>query len=207
MKKSIYGVLTFAALLFTACSEENTKETANGEEKIVAEYVINTEESKLEWSGSWAGGDNDGNTHYGVIDIKEGTIAQDGDEFQGHLKVDMKTIDAQDLDEESGRSRLLNRLESEVFFNTEAFANTDVKINEIADGQASITLVIAGVEMSTTVPVNVKVKDDVLTINGDFTIDVKEIEMAGMQLNAEKPEQGTVSSEISFKLHSVYNKK
>lgn len=208
MKKSIYGILALAAFMFTACGgEDNAETTANNEEVVVAEYNLDTEKSKLEWEGSWTGGDNDGNKHFGVINIKRGSISQDGDQYKGDFEVNMTTIDAQDLDEESGRSRLLNRLESDAYFNIEEFTTTEVKVNEIVDGKASITLVIAGVEMKTTVPVNVKSKDDVLTIDGAFTIDIAEIEMPGMQLNPEKPEQGTVSSEISFKLHAVLNKK
>ena len=207
MRKSIYGVLAFAALMFTACGGEEKTEETNKEEVIVAEYSLDTKESKLEWEGSWIGGDNDGNKHFGVIDMKSGSISRNGDEYKGHITVDMTTIDAQDLDEASGRPRLLSRLESEVFFNIEEFENTEVKVKEIVDGKASIVLTIAGVEMETTVPVKVKTAADVMTIDGDFTIDVAEIEMAGNQLNPEKPEQGTVSSEISFKLHAVLNKK
>ncbi|HLV42044.1 MAG TPA: YceI family protein [Brumimicrobium sp.] len=211
MKKTIYGLFAFAALMLTACGGEDSTSATNNEEvkedAIVAEYTLDEENSKLEWKGSWTGGDNDGNEHFGVIDIKSGTVSQNGDQFHGNFVVDMTTIDAQDLDEASGRSRLLNRLESDVFFNIEEFSTTDVKVNEIVDGQASLTITLAGVEMNKTVPVNVDVKNDVMTLNGDFTIDVAEVEMPGNQLNPEKPEQGTISSEISFKLHAVLNKK
>lgn len=211
MKKTIYGVLAFAALTLTACggaenAEENTKEEEQKQEKVVADYVLNTEESTLEWTGSWEGGENDGNSHFGEVDMTAGEIHQDGEDFNGHFTVDITSIDVQDLEEEDGRPRLMNRLRSEYFFNIEEYPNTDVKVKEITDGNAKITLVIAGVKIDKSVPVDVKVEDEKLQINGEFNIDIEEVEMDGMQLDPEKPENGTVSSEIGFKLNAVLNK-
>src|SRR5690554_7178896 len=84
MKKSIYGVLAFAALLFTACGEtEEAKEVKeeNKTEEVVAEtYTLNAEASSLMWEGSWTGGESDGKTHNGVVSITEGSVTKTGDD-------------------------------------------------------------------------------------------------------------------------------
>src|SRR5690554_765855 len=118
MKKVIYGVLAFAALTFTACGgNETTEGSANTEEakaeEVVAEtYTLNSEASTLNWKGSWVGGENDGNTHNGVVNISSGTVTKTGDNYEGSFTVDMTTIDVQDIDEASGKPKLEGHLAS-----------------------------------------------------------------------------------------------
>lgn len=214
MKKLMYGVLAFAAMTFTACGgAENTevaetKQEETKEEKVVkAEYTLDQENSTLEWKGSWVGGKNDGNSHYGPIDITSGTMHQDGEQYNGHFTVDMTSFESEDLDVESGKDRLENRLSSDKFFNVEEYAVVDVKIEEIIENEAKVVIVLTGVEMKRTLPIEVSVNDDVMTLEGEFTLDVAEAGIAGMQVNPEKPEEGAVSTEIEFKLHAELKKK
>src|SRR5690554_1084275 len=102
MKKSFYGVLAFAALIFTACGENETvvETTEEAKEEIVAEtYTLNASESTLNWEGSWIGGQSDGKTHDGIVNISAGTVTKTGDDIEGSFTVDMTSIDVQDIDE------------------------------------------------------------------------------------------------------------
>lgn len=209
MKKVFYGVLAFAALTLTACGgAESTEDTATETQEVVAaEYALNQENSKLEWAGTWIGGQNDGNTHNGVIKIADGVMKQDGDKFNGHFTVDMSSIDVQDIDEASGKPKLEGHLASEDFFNISQYAVTDVKVMEYIDGNAKIMMVVGGVEMERTVPVTISTDDSKMTIKGDFTVDFTDANMPGMQVKADKPEEGAVSPIIEFKLHAELMKK
>ena len=212
MKKVIYGVLAFAALTFTACGgNETTEGSANTEEakaeEVVAEtYTLNSEASTLNWKGSWVGGENDGNTHNGVVNISSGTVTKTGDNYEGSFTVDMTTIDVQDIDEASGKPKLEGHLASEDFFNVETYSNVDVKLTQIVDGNATIEIAFLGLTLNENVPVTVSASDDKLTIAGDFSVDFAEAGLPGMQANPEKPEQGNVSSVIEFNLNAELTK-
>ncbi|RYM35757.1 YceI family protein [Brumimicrobium glaciale] len=211
MKKVIYGVLAFAALTFTSCggaeSTDGAIDADKKEEVVVAEYQLDQENSKIEWAGSWIGGQNDGNSHNGVVKITDGTMLQDGEKFNGHFTVDMKTIDVQDLDEASGKPKLQGHLANEDFFNIDKYAVTDVKVMEYIEGNAKLMLIVGGVEMIRTVPIKIETNDKGMTMKGDFSIDFGDAEMKGMTVNPEKPEEGAVSTEIEFKLHAELMKK
>ncbi len=210
MKKVIYGVLAFAALTFTACGgADSTEEVAEDitEEVVVATYTIDPDNSKLEWFGSWTGGQNDGNKHNGIIKIADGTMFQDGDKFHGHFAIDMASIEVLDIDEASGKPKLEGHLASEDFFNVAQYAATDVKFIEYNEGNAKIAILVAGSILERTVPVTLEVKGDVLKLEGNFSVDFTEVGMVGMTVKPEKPEEGAVSTEIDFKLHIELKKK
>lgn len=210
MKKSIYGVLAFAALLFTACGEtEEAKEVKeeNKTEEVVAEtYTLNAEASSLMWEGSWTGGESDGKTHNGVVSITEGSVTKTGDDYEGTFTVDMTTIDVQDLDAESGKDKLQGHLASEDFFNVEAHGKVGVKLTQIVDGEATVAIEFLGNTMNETFPVEVSTNDNTMNISGKFAVDFAEAGLAGMQVNPEKPEAGNVSTMINFELKAELTK-
>ncbi|PKR80190.1 hypothetical protein CW751_11040 [Brumimicrobium salinarum] len=213
MKKLIYGVFAFAAMGLTACGandqEEVTNETKTEDtkEEVVAEtYNLNSEESVLNWEGSWTGGKNDGKTHYGIVSISEGSVTKEGDNYKGSFTVDMNTIEVQDIDEASGKPKLEKHLNSEDFFNTSEYGTVNVTLNEIVDNKASITIDYHGVEMNETFPVEVNTSGDNMSISGEFGVDFEKANMSGMQVNPEKPEDGKVSSMINFELEAELSK-
>jgi len=212
MKKVIYGVMAFAALTFTACGgAENTEETKveeeKAEEKVMAEYLVDSSESTLEWKGSWVGGENDGKSHNGVVKITDGKMVQEGDQFHGKFAIDMSSIDVQDLDETSGKPKLQGHLANEDFFNVSKYTYTEVQVMEVIEGNAKIMLNVAGTQMERTVPVSIDTNDDSMTIEGDFEIDFTDANMPGMQVDPEKPEEGAVSTIIEFELDAKLMKK
>ncbi|WP_107040127.1 YceI family protein [Brumimicrobium mesophilum] len=212
MKKVIYGVLAFAAFSLTSCGgTENTEATENKEEVkeevVVAEYQLDTENSKLEWTGSWVGGENDGKSHNGVVHIAQGTIMQDGEDFKGNFVIDMSSIDVQDIDAESGKPKLEGHLSNEDFFNVSKHSKVDVKVMEVIEDQVKLMINVAGVQMERTVPMTVKTDDNKLTMKGEFAVDFTEADMPGMKVKEDKPEEGAVSTEIEFDLHVEMMKK
>lgn len=210
MKKVIYGVFAFAALTFTSCGTENTEEVEVKEEKeevVVAEYQLDPKNSEIEWAGSWVGGESDGKTHDGVVRFMNGSMSQNGDQFNGNFVVDLSTIDVQDLDETSGKPKLQGHLASDDFFNIEKYSVVDVKVMEVIEDQVKLMLVVAGTELERTVPMTIKTDDNKMTMKGDFSIDFTEVEMKGMTPNPEKPEAGAVSTEIEFDVHIELMKK
>ena len=174
---------------------------------VKAEYQLDGSESNLEWKGSWIGGQNDGNSHNGVIKISEGTMFQDGNQYHGHFTIDMSTISVQDIDEASGKPKLEGHLSNEDFFNVSQYAVTDVKIIEVIEGNAKLMINVGGVEMERTVPITVQTDDESMTLEGDFSIDFTEADFTGMKVKEEKPEEGAVSTEIEFELDVKMMKK
>jgi polyisoprenoid-binding protein YceI len=214
MKKTIYGVLAFAALTFTACSGTETKEenanteTETEKEEIMVEnYELNSENSTLNWEGSWIGGENDGKTHDGIVNITAGTITKEEEAYNGAFTVDMSSINVQDIDEASGRPKLQKHLASPDFFNIDEYTKVEVKLNEVVDNKASVTIEFLGTMMNETFPVTINTIDGVMRISGDFSVDFKAADMDGMKVNPEKPEQGRVSSIINFALNAELAKK
>lgn len=210
MKKVIYGVFAFAALSLTSCGgTENTEEVEVEvvEEVVVAEYQLDAENSKIDWAGSWVGGESDGKTHNGIVKVTNGTMSQNGEQFNGSFVVDMSTIDVQDLDETSGKPKLQGHLASDDFFNIETYSSVDVKVMEVIEDQVKLMIVVAGTELERTVPMTIKTNDDKMTMKGEFTVDFTEVGMKGMTANPEKPEDGAVSTEIEFDVHIELKKK
>src|SRR5690554_186331 len=209
MKKSFYGVLAFAALIFTACGENETvvETTEEAKEEIVAEtYTLNASESTLNWEGSWIGGQSDGKTHDGIVNISAGTVTKTGDDIEGSFTVDMTSIDVQDIDEASGKPKLQGHLASEDFFNVEKYSNVNVNLTQIVDGKATVVIDFLGLTMNETFPVEVNTTDNKMTFSGEFSVDFAKAELPGMQANPEKPEDGNVSTIIDFKLKAVLTK-
>ncbi|RFC53555.1 YceI family protein [Brumimicrobium aurantiacum] len=215
MKKVIYGIFAFAALSLTSCggTEEAETETNNTEvnaeeteEVVKAEYQLKKDDSKIAWTGTWVGGENDGKSHHGTISFNTGEVKQNGDDIKGGFTVDMTSISVEDLDETSGKGKLEGHLSNEDFFNTSEYGEAKVELLNIVEDQAEIVLHVAGVEINRTIPLNIDTDEDVMTIKGDFTIDFTKAEMKGMQPNPEKPEEGSVSNEIHFDLEAVLGK-
>lgn len=229
MKKTIYAAFVFAALGLTACnsgeeaSTNDETQAENKEEKVeVVKYTLNSQESELEWRGSWVAPGEDGEvqemkSHEGTVQISEGMATVEGDDISGSFTVDMTTISNEDLAGEEGKkkgleSHLMGTFEDKEeknkdFFQTQKYATVDVTLKSIKDGNANLVLNIMGMEMEKSVPVTTKTKGDKMMINGDFTIDFTPLELQGMQPNPEKPEQGNVNPKVDFTLNVVMNKK
>lgn len=213
MKKAVYASFMVAAFGLASCggSEETVEEVV--EEVTSTEYVLNTDESKLEWKGSWVvptedGGQMEVESHNGTIAISSGEVTVSGEETTGSFTVDMSSIDDQDLAEDSTqKANLEGHLMAPDFFNVAEYANVKVALNGVKDGMAMITVDIMGNKMEQSVPVAIEVEGDKLMMHGEFPMDFTALNWRMATPNPEKPEEGNVSPVANFHLHAVLDKK
>lgn len=101
---------------------EIESETKKNNQNLNGKYQINTEESKIEWSGR-----NFGSKHHGDINIKNGIININENKIEGKSIIDMKTIKNFDLKEKTYNQMLINHLKSSDFFDVENYDETIIE--------------------------------------------------------------------------------
>lgn len=212
MKKVAYAAFMVAALGLTSCGgSEETEEVV--EEVTASEFVLNTEETKLEWKGSWVvptedGGQMEAKSHNGTVSVTDGSVTVNGEETTGLFTIDMSTIDSEDLAEDSTqKANLEGHLMAPDFFNVSEFAKVNVTLNGVKDGMAMITVDILGNKMDQTVPVTTEMEGDKMMMHGEFSMDFTALNWRMTTPNPEKPEEGNVSPVVDFHLHAVLDKK
>jgi polyisoprenoid-binding protein YceI len=211
MKKVIYATLMFATIGLTSCG--GAEEVEEVVEITTTEYTINTEETKLEWKGSWIvpteeGGQMEVSSHNGSISVTEGMVAVNGEEVTGSFTIDMSTIDNEDLaDNADKKGELEGHLMTPDFFNVSEYAKVNVMLNGVKDGMAMITVDIMGNKMDQTVPVSTEMNGDKMMMHGEFSMDFTALNWRMATPDPEKPEGGNVSPVVDFQLHAVLDKK
>jgi polyisoprenoid-binding protein YceI len=203
-----------AAFGLTSCggAEETTEEVVV-EEVTTSEYTLNTEETKLEWKGSWVvptedGGEMEAKAHNGAVSVTEGMVTVNGEEVTGSFTIDMSTITNEDLAEDSvQQGNLVGHLMAPDFFNVADFANVTVALNGVKDGMAMITVDVMGNKMDQTIPVTTEMEGDKMMMHGEFPMDFTALNWRMATPNPEKPEEGNVSPVVNFHLHAVLDKK
>jgi polyisoprenoid-binding protein YceI len=211
MKKAVYAAFMVAALGLTSCGGAEEVEVV--EEVTASEYTINTEETKLEWKGSWVvpteeGGQMEVSSHNGSISVTEGMVAVNGEEVTGSFTIDMSTIDNEDLaDNADKKGDLEGHLMTPDFFNVSEYAKVNVMLNGVKDGMAMITVDIMGNKMDQTVPVSTEMNGDKMMMHGEFSMDFTALNWRMATPDPEKPEGGNVSPVVDFHLHAVLDKK
>lgn len=176
MKKLFY-VFGISGLLFTSCvsnpegEKAETTEAAAVAEKTGTELNVNTETSKVIWTGRKVSA-----THHGDIQLKSGSIHITGDQITGGLfTIEMKTINDQDLTGEY-KTKLEGHLKSEDFFNVEKFPEAKLEITEVTGNgvgthKASANLTIKDVTKNVTFDVNVtEITETAFKGTADFNI-------------------------------------
>lgn len=133
-------------------------------------YKVDTEESTLGWVGKKVTG-----KHYGVVNIKSGSIDYSENKLSGNFTIDMTSIEAQDLQGEY-KTKLENHLKSDDFFSVEKNPTSSLKVNKaesLGNGKYNITgdLTIKGVTNPITFPATVTVIDGVLRADANITFD------------------------------------
>lgn len=211
MKKVAYAAFMIAAIGLTSCG--GSEETVEEEVVTTVEYTLNTEETKLEWTGSWVvptedGGQMEAKTHNGSVSVTEGMITVTGEETTGSFAVDMSSINNADLAEDSiDKAKLEGHLMSPDFFNVGSFSKVNVSLNGVKDGMAMITVEMLGNKIDQTVPVTTNMEGDQMMMHGEFPIDFTALNWRMATPNPEKPEEGNVSPVVNFHLHAVLDKK
>jgi len=215
MKKAVYAAFMVAAFGLTSCggAEEVVEEEVVVEEVVTSEYMLNTEETKLGWKGSWAVPGEDGTPmdvefHNGGISVTEGMVSVTGEEVTGAFTIDMSTITNEDLAEDSVKQgELVGHLMAPDFFNVTDFAKVGVALNGVKDGMAMITVDIMGNKMDQTVPVTTAMEGDKMMMHGEFPLDFTALNWRMATPDPAKPEGGNVNPVVNFQLHAVLDKK
>ena len=141
-------------------------------------YTIDKSKSKLNWTGYYLFSFGE---HAGSVDIQEGTLkVSNGNLVGGKIKIDMKTIDAQDEGFE-GKDDLSNHLMNADFFEVDKYpvATLDIiNVTQLKDAppngpnvEVKGTLTLKGVSQEITFPTTLVIQDKQLTARARFKID------------------------------------
>ncbi|GAB4381555.1 MAG: hypothetical protein Kow0075_13290 [Salibacteraceae bacterium] len=172
-RTSLLTIALASAVLFSCNQADNTKKEAESAQSGNAaaekvEWVIDTENSVVNWKGGTSGAMV--YSHYGTIDIKEGRLTSEGDKITaGMVVIDMTTINPTDdgYSEEHPKEDLIAHLSSPDFFDV---ANHPVSTFEITGTEGNVVkgnLTIRGI----THPEEVELSD--MKIGEDGTLHAK----------------------------------
>lgn len=123
-------------------------------------YQININESQLRWTGRTAL-----KSHYGTIDIVDGTIDIKNEALQGIVTLNMNTITSEVGD------GLDSHLKNEDFFDVINHPESVIAINRYENGILDIDLTIKQITNTIQIPALVSQEGEILTINGKAEID------------------------------------
>ena len=135
-----------------------------------SELKVDTQKSKVYWTGKKVTGE-----HTGYVNIEEGTVVvKDGAPQTAHIKMDMNSIEATDLEGE-WKDKLVGHLKSDDFFSVEKYPVATFKVKSFKKSGTQHTVVgdlsIKGITHEISFPADVKVEDGLLTANGTAKID------------------------------------
>ena len=135
-------------------------------------YRVDTEASKIRWTGSKVIGD-----HYGTLQLKEGTLQVEDNQLQGgNFTIDMRTLANEDLEGER-REKLENWLRSEEMFYVERYPIVRFQITSVQPleenqrYQLEGQLTIKGISHSITFPARVTQQENRITAEAELTFD------------------------------------
>ncbi|HUH74447.1 MAG TPA: YceI family protein [Chitinophagales bacterium] len=201
MKKLFY-VFGISGLLFTACvsnpdgERAETTDATEVAERNGSELKVNTDESKIVWTGKKVTA-----THHGEIQLKSGSIHIEGDKIDGGIFIiDMNSIDVQDMTGEY-KGKLEGHLKSDDFFNVEKFPEakleiTQVEGNGLGNHKASANLTIKDMTKNVTFDVNVtEISETTFKGTADFNI-----KRADWGITYPGKPDDLISEEINFKV-------
>ncbi len=87
---------------------------------------VNTELSELKWTGKKVTGE-----HWGYIQLKDASLSVKNNKIEsGVFKIDMESMDNQDLENEKTNAQLIGHLKSDDFFSVDKYPVATLKIKE-----------------------------------------------------------------------------
>lgn len=135
-------------------------------------YSVNTSESTIDWKGYKVTG-----SHYGKVNIKNGTLKMKDGRLQGaNFEVDMTSIAVEDL-KGDGAKKLEGHLKSKDFFGTDNHPTAKLVITKVIpygkDGDYKLigNLTIKKTTKEIKFKANVKETDGKVTATADITVD------------------------------------
>jgi polyisoprenoid-binding protein YceI len=159
-KTNLMLVMLVASVLIVSCgggsgekSTTETKETPATETQSVAAstFTVNPDQTVVKWKGEVRGVYG----HYGLIDVKEGSIEAAGNKITGgEIVIDMTTIqptDSASYDEENTAAKLVGHLSTGDFFLVEEYPTASFKIKSHTNNQLIGDLTIRGITNEETV--------------------------------------------------------
>jgi polyisoprenoid-binding protein YceI len=170
MKKQVLNMFTVVALCIAVvgCKKAKEANTSEAEAAAVTEstsqkYIVNVEESTIEWKGFKPTG-----THNGTIKIENGVFStNDGKMHAGTFLINMSSIEDAERNE-----RLEGHLKSADFFDVEKFPNAAFEVTGIEGNMLSGNLAIKGMKNNISFPVTITEENDVMSLTSEaFTID------------------------------------
>lgn len=200
--KKLFLVFGVAGMLFTACVSNPEGEKAETTEaaEVAAidgtELSINTEASKVFWTGRKVSGQ-----HNGDIKIKSGFITVAGEQLTGgKFVIDMNSLNTLDLQGE-WKGKLDGHLKSDDFFATTNFPEATLEITNVAGSgvatvDVSANLTIKDITKNITFKANVtEISEDAFKANADFNI-----KRADWGVTYAGQADDLISEEINFKV-------
>lgn len=171
MKLRLLAMGVVATFIMASCGSENGQKAEVTEEKQVEEvaeattYMVDAENSSLEWTGK----EFSGTKHNGIIKIKSGEILVKDSAIQPGSKfiIDMNSISDLDLKDEESKAKLEGHLKSPDFFATDSFPEGTFEITSITpneDGSSKIAgnLTLRGITKNIEFNGTVMMKDNAI---------------------------------------------
>ena len=165
-------MIAIGAAVVSCKNKADEATTTEAEEVAISEststkYMVNTDESVIEWAGYKPTG-----SHVGTINIESGVFTvNDGDLESGTFVINMGS-----LEESEDNQRLEGHLKSADFFEVETYPSAAFEITgyEMVDGKAMLSgnLTMKDTKNNVTFPVTTTQDGDTITLTSEmFTID------------------------------------
>jgi len=207
MKKLLFSFAIASMVVGCVSNPDGVEaETKSAQEVAAAEgtaYSVDTNASKLEWTGAKVSG-----KHNGTIKISEGTIfLKDNQVSGGSFVVDMNSIVNLDITDAEYNGKLVGHLKSDDFFAVDKYPTAKFEITNVQPAEAGKLNVSGNLTLRDTTN-NISFIADVVestesrfVANADFNINRK-------NWNVLYPGQADdlIADEINFKINLVANK-
>ncbi len=138
------------------------------------QYQVEISDSQLKWTGYHLAKSYE---HWGYINLKSGTISTDGQKItSGEFVIDMSTIQNMDVENAKDKTKLVNQLKSDDFFNVKKFPEARLVIKSMAKKTgntytATADLTIRGITKEITFDSEIKtLKDNQLEVTATLRV-------------------------------------
>lgn len=136
-------------------------------------YIVDTDESKVFWTGKKVGGEHTGylSVHSGSIEMNQNTLTD------AEVKMDMNSIVCTDLEAGEWNDRLVGHLKSDDFFSVEKHASShfDItsvkKLNGTNSYEVKGNLTIKGITNEISFPARIDVNNGMVNATGTAKLD------------------------------------